>query len=497
MVILGVRRSAGVVVASLLGGGAIVAACGGDTDLSACILPDPADRLALRQQTYVKAPAAASTASRFGAEVALSADGSTLAVGAPYDPSGALGVNADPTDRSRTNAGAVHVFVRSGATWAKEAYLKPASRFAAVEFGRSLALSKTGDTLIVGVPEDWNPKFDSSGTAVVFRRSGTRWVEEAYLRPSRGSVAFGTAVALSHDGDTAVVGAPEDTGGTGSDKPCDTPPCRGAAFVFTRASERWKESAILEPPRSLDLPSPVFTAVKMGARVALSGDGTVMATLATGAVATFTRGATWAFETSAPLPAPRYEVDRSIGRGMGNRGYVAPWMSLGMSSDGRTIAVGEPYPPSEGNTFTSRVEIFARQDAQLRRTAVVQALASRPNSNFGYEIALSASGTHLAVGAYADSGGQGGTNPDPCGATVDFAGAAYLFTLDGAAWKERAFLKGRRVKREAYFGGSVALDALGATLVVGAPGDSSSASGIDGDESDTSAPYAGAAYVFR
>lgn len=482
-------------MAMLLLSGVVVAGCGGDTDLSACILPDPADRLPLRQETYLKAPAAASTESSFGAGVALSADGTTLAVGAPFDPSGALGVNADATDRSRTDAGAVHIFARRGATWAPQAYLKPASQYAAVRFGNVLALSRSGDTLIVGVPEDSAPK-QAPGSAVVFRRSGATWMEEAYLRPSRGAVAFGTAVALSDDGDTAVVGAPEDTAGQGWVHPCDVPACTGAAYVFTRTSGRWKETAILEPPRSLSLPSPVYTAVKMGARVALSGDGTVVATLATGAVVTFTRGPTWSFEASAPVPAPRYDVDRSVGRGA-SRGYVAPWMSLGMSSDGRTIAVGEPEPPSGADTLPSRVEIFTRQDAQLRRTAVVQPLATRPDSKFGYELALSASGTHLAVGAYADRGPQGGTNPDPCGAALEFAGAAYLFTLEGVGWKERAFLKARHVNQRAYFGGSVALDARGETLVVGAAGDPSNASGIGGDESDSSTPFAGAAYVFR
>ena len=181
-------------VASVLTAVTIALGCGGDTDLSACILPPPTDRLEVRQLTYVKASVGAGTESAFGAGVSLSADGSTLAVGAPYDPSGALGVNADPTDRSRTDAGAAHVFVRSGVTWVQEAYLKPANAHAAVEFGRLVSLSKTGDTLIVGVPQDSDPKF--SGSAVVFRRVGGRWTEEGYLRSSLGGSGgqFGVSV---------------------------------------------------------------------------------------------------------------------------------------------------------------------------------------------------------------------------------------------------------------------------------------------------------------
>ena len=472
--------------------------CGADTDLSACILPDPSERLPLRQAAYIKASAASGAESAFGGAVAVSGDGSTLVVGADRDPSGALGVGADPTDRSSPGSGAAYVFVRSGATWTQQAYLKPANKHAAVEFGGRLALSKTGDTLVVGVPEDSTPRF--SGSAVVFRRVAATWTEEGYLRSSRGARGsqFGVSVAISDSGDTVVVGALHTAGPGTSGCEHATPSgdvCRGAAYVFDRTGGRWEERAILEPPEWMTLPYPVLAALLMGT-VRISGDGNVVAALATGTLLTFTRGPKWMFEASAPLPAPRHDPDPPIGFGW-HGGYSITPMGLAMSSDGRTLAVGEPEAPSRGETFASRVEVFARQDGKLQRTAVVQPLASRSGAKFGLKVALSGAGRHLAVGAYADSGGQGGTNADPCGSTVGFAGAAYLFTLDGGAWRERAFLKARRVKREAYFGGSVALDALGATLVVGAPGDSSSASGIDGDESDASTPYAGAAYVFR
>ncbi|MBL8605798.1 MAG: hypothetical protein JNL38_00695 [Myxococcales bacterium] len=76
------------------------------------------------------------------------------------------------------------------------------------------------------------------------------------------------------------------------------------------------------------------------------------------------------------------------------------------------------------------------------------------------------------------------------------SGAVYFFTLDGT-WKERAFLKPRIVHPNLRFGISVALDGAGSTLAVGADWDPSSASGIDGDDADSSANSAGAAYVFR
>lgn len=475
---------ASLAITTLLSSGVVVAACGGDTDLSGCILPDPADRLPLRQETYIKAPAAASNESSFGGAVVLSGDGSTLVVGAPTDPSGALGSGADPTDRSKPNAGAAYVFARSGTTWVQQAYLKPSSKYAASRFGWVLAISKTGDTVAVGVPEDSTPNTGlTSGATVVFKRVGTTWSEDAYLHasPSMTGASFGTSVALSDDGETAVVSAPY-VAGEGS-PPCrgatrsltPTPRCPGAAFVFRRTNGRWEERSILVPPTSLTQASNAAT--HMGRRVAISGDGSVVACLSAGALLTFRQERLWAFEAIAEVVA------------VGPDG-ASPPLSLALSGDGRTLAIGGPD--------SERVDVFTRRDGGLRKDAVLQSLASRSIGQFGWSVALSTTGTRLAVGAWLDASGVGGTNPNPCGgAEVAGAGSAYVFTSDGIGWKERAFVKAPFVHENAGFGNSIALDAAGATLAVGSPGDPSSATGIGGDEGDGSSPSAGAVHVFR
>src|SRR5689334_13496528 len=60
----------------------------------------------------------------FGVRVALSADGSTMAVGAIFESSGATGVDGDQRDESAPASGAVYVFTRTGTTWSQQAYLK-------------------------------------------------------------------------------------------------------------------------------------------------------------------------------------------------------------------------------------------------------------------------------------------------------------------------------------------------------------------------------------
>ncbi|MFN7743791.1 MAG: FG-GAP repeat protein [Phycisphaerales bacterium] len=100
------------------------------------------------QQAYVKA-SNTGAGDIFGSSVALSGDGSTLAVGALYEASSATGLNGNQADNSATNAGAVYVFTRTGSTWAQQAYVKASNTGAGDIFGRSVALSG-GSTLAVG-----------------------------------------------------------------------------------------------------------------------------------------------------------------------------------------------------------------------------------------------------------------------------------------------------------------------------------------------------------
>jgi len=106
------------------------------------------------QQAYVKASNAEALDS-FGWSVALSADGSTLAVGAPGENSNATGIDGDQADNSADGAGAVYVFTRSGSTWSQQAYLKASNADANDGFGSwSVTLSGNGSTLAVAALQE-------------------------------------------------------------------------------------------------------------------------------------------------------------------------------------------------------------------------------------------------------------------------------------------------------------------------------------------------------
>src|SRR5438876_3280644 len=70
-----------------------------------------------------------------GHGVALSGDGNTLAVGAPYESSGAKGINGNQNDNSLYSAGAVYVFVRRNGTWTQQAYIQASNLRQSDTFG--------------------------------------------------------------------------------------------------------------------------------------------------------------------------------------------------------------------------------------------------------------------------------------------------------------------------------------------------------------------------
>jgi hypothetical protein len=171
----------------------------------------------------------------FGISVARSADGNTALVGGAFD------------NRSR---GAVWVFTRSGTTWTQQGKKLTGSGaesgFDSVwgGFGRGVALSADGNTALISSPGDDN----FVGAVGVFTRKGSTWTQQGKKLIGRGETgnglppatgngssglsggdAFGEDVALSADGNTALIGADQDNGG------------RGAAYVFTRRGSTWTQ----------------------------------------------------------------------------------------------------------------------------------------------------------------------------------------------------------------------------------------------------------------
>ena len=115
---------------------------------------------------------------------------------------------------------------------------------------------------------------------------------------------------------------------------------------------------------------------------------------------------------------------------------------------------------------------------------------------FGGSVSLSADGNTLAVGANEEDSSATGINGDQTDNSLISPGAVFVFARNGSLWEQQAFIKASNTNQADRFGESVSLSADGNILAVGATGERSSASGINGDQNDNSVDRAGAVYLY-
>jgi hypothetical protein len=104
------------------------------------------------------------------------------------------------------------------------------------------------------------------------------------------------------------------------------------------------------------------------------------------------------------------------------------------------------------------------------------------------------SGDTAIVGASSESSNATGVNGNQSNNSAPGSGAAYVFARSGTVWSQQAYLKASNTNAGDSFGFSVAVS--GDTAIVGAPVEASNATGVNGNQSDNSASFSGAAYVF-
>ncbi|PYR27389.1 MAG: hypothetical protein DMF92_16365, partial [Acidobacteria bacterium] len=216
----------------------------------------------------------------------------------------------------------------------------------------------------------------------------------------------------------------------------------------------------------------------------------------------------------AYLKASNPTEDANFGSGgtlTGNAGN-----SAAISGDGNTIAIGAPHESSSAKGINGNqndhslfasgaVYVFRRTGNTWAQQAYVKASNPGQDDNFGSTVALSSDGNTMAVAAYYESSAATGINGNQNDRSIPQAGAVYVFTRTGNTWSQQAYVKasntGKAGGGDAFsdgdqFGYSMSLSDDGNTLAVGAIGEDSAATGINGDQADDSAMGSGAAYVF-
>jgi hypothetical protein len=318
-------------------------------------------------------------------------------------------------------------FIQQGAK------LTPNGESGFIEFGLDVSLSADGDTALVGAPGDSG----GTGAAWVFTRSGTTWSEQAKLTANDETAqgAFGEAVALSADGRTALIGGYGDsTNGVNA----------GAAWVFVRNGSTWTQQGLkLLPndevnggmvggfPGSVSLSADGNTALIGGGQDGPGG-------AAGGAAWVFTRSGTAWFQQGAKLTG-------SDELGPGNFGA-----SVSLSADGNTALVGG----YTDNNFTGAAWVFTRSGStwapQGRKLTASDEIGQ---GVFGSEVRVSADGNTALIGGGEDNGG---------------IGAAWVFTRSGTAWTQQGpKLTANDETGDGFFGSGVGLSADGNVALIG------------------------------
>jgi hypothetical protein len=238
---------------------------------------------------------------RQGMSVALSLDGNTALVGGW-------------SDNGKT--GAAWVFTRKGGVWTQEGNkVVGTGAVGRANQGWSVALSADGNTAIIGGPRDnpWDASvpfgLGAAGAAWVFTRSSGVWTQQGEKLVSTGNARQGTSVALSADGNIAVVGGIAENG-------------RGVASVFTRDGDHWTQDQNLVGTGVVGNSVP---------SVALSADGSIVlmgAANDNGGV-----GAAWVFTHSG---GHWTEVKKLVGGG--GPGHSEP--SVALPADGSIVVIG-------------------------------------------------------------------------------------------------------------------------------------------------------------
>lgn len=349
--------------------------------------------------------------------------------------------------------------VLSASTPVQQAYFKASNAEALDDFGWAVAIS--GNTAVVSARfessnatgingEQRDNSAPQSGAAYVFVRAGSNWIQQAYIKASNTGGAsegeefgdaFGSAVAIS--GDTLVIGAPyEDSKATGvdGDQTNNQAIDSGAAYVFVRTGNQWIQQAYLKA-------SNTGSGDGFGFWVGISGDTVVV---------------------GAP-----FEDSNATGVN-------------GNQANNSALNSGAAY-------------VFVRQGTNWTQQAYLKASNTGGPStgesfgdNFG--VSLGVSGDTIVVGAVYEDSGATGVNGNQISNAALQSGAAYVFVRSGTNWTQQAYLKASNTGGGDEFGFAVAIS--GDTVVAGAAGEDSNATGVNGKQNNNSVLSSGAVYVF-
>jgi hypothetical protein len=411
------------------------------------------------QEAYIKASNSDNN-DEFGTSLSLSEN--TLAVGAANEASNTTTIingTTSSADNSSNHSGAVYIYKRSGSAWSQEAYIKAVNSYGSSIFSE---VSISGNTLVVGAYGDQSLQTIitngttassdhsglSNGAAYIYKRTGTNWVQEAYIKAPNNHTNMNFGQRVSLDGDTVVIGTSAERSSastitSGITASSDTSlNFSGAVYVYKRSGNSWMQEAYIKAVNNKQL-------LYFGSSVSLNGN-----LLAVGA--------------------------------------------SGEPSDQTSITNGPSASSNTSNAFSGAVYIYKRTGTIWSAEAYIKASNNNAADYFGSSVSLN--GDTLAVGARGEDSNFNsiltGEIASSNNSSAD-SGAVYIYKRSGGIWTEEAYIKASNNTAGDKFGEFVSLS--GDTLAVGAPFEDSSQNTITNGATasiDNSNANSGAVYIY-
>lgn len=325
-------------------------------------------------------------------------------------------------------------------------------------FGHAVALSADGNTLAVSAKREgsnakgingdpFNNLSVLSGAVYIYRYNGQEWKEQAYIKASNADTndRFGMNIALNSNGNTLIVGAfGEASKGAGVNSNAgsdNSAPNAGALYVYTfNKKSGWVETAYIKASNP---------------------------------------GANDHFASSVSLNA------------QGNLILVGAW-----GEDSNGTGINPAGAPNELATDSGAAYLFRLNAGTWAQEAFVKASNTDAFDKFGHAVILSADSKTFSVGATGEASSAVSIDGMQSDNSAAHSGAVYVYKNENTRWTQKAYIKPSNAQAGDLFGSALSLSASGNRLAVGAIGESSNATGINGDEANNLAPSSGAGYLF-
>jgi hypothetical protein len=318
---------------------------------------------------------------QFGASVAISGDGSTVAVGAPWN------------DTSGTESGNVRVYRYTydvTAKWSWTIFGNTLSGDQAYDrFGSSLSLNYDGTRFVSGSPNA-NTGGNDAGHVRSYEYTGGVWLLMGGVARGAGiGYKAGTSVAMNHLGDNVVVGSPYHTTTAGV--------VTGGAVVTEWADDSWSQKgSTLEGRYADDVFGSSVSIDKLGETVAVGAPGVSLSVIYTGPAAYRGYVDVYRWEMTDVWDVYDWALIGHLMGGEAEKEYFGFSVSLNMY--GNLVAVGAPELTHEGKAFSGGVTVFHRAD-NLWAQHGERLSGQRSEQYFGSAVAVSGDGSAVLVGS--------------------------------------------------------------------------------------------------